>query len=86
MENSMINQIYVAGSSPAGSEKVAKKQKVKNFALKNEKALFYKAFWHRLHFWPMRMAPRAGLELQTAEYVRTKWSRHGRRIGFLRTK
>ena len=25
-----------------------------------------KAFWHRLHFWPMRMAPRAGLEPATS--------------------
>ena len=34
----------VASSSPEGSEKVAKKQKVKNFALKNRKSLVKQGF------------------------------------------
>ena len=34
----------VAGSSPEGSEKIAKKQKVKNFALKNRKNLVKQGF------------------------------------------
>ena len=34
----------VVGSNPEGSEKVAKKQKVKNFALKNRKSLVIQGF------------------------------------------